>query len=1401
MRRSCDSWRTSSRTLECLALIRALPGLARSLLVLVAATLPGGAFSQNVAIPSSYNEPGYTSTRDFADASGTETIDPYTGQLHVHYRDLVVPGNGGLDIVVNRTYHSPTKQNNPYQYLSGQTATGLGWDINFGRIWPGPNIAFFSNVSNPNRTTCRLSGTNVNSNPVLELPDGSRHVLVSTPSGVSTHAYVTADQWIAKCLMSSDYSGGAGDGQTPDGGLLVVSPEGVRYYFDRYRRVADGSGMQAYHPTRIVHPNGTELTFTYRAGYSGQVGGAVAQGDFAMINTITGSESRSVTFNYVNQPGTSNWIKPRLTSIVLNGSPSRTWTYNYAFQPAISGQPAVEILDSVVRPGGSTIDFEYYTGATEPHRNALKWIDMPGGGRVRYEYDTEVFANRDATNQTLIVVSKKVNEGSISPGGTWQYDYIPAGSSGTEDETRVTDPEGCTQYKHRTARSGAMWEEGALLSVKRYAAACSGSALRTETYTWESMTVSSAQGRWRPPAFSEGAPYLAPILSLKSTVQDGSTYSIDYSNFDSFGNPRQVAESSPQGSRTTDLTYFSDPSNLWIKRRVETETVRSAGVVAGANVDATVSRDFNASNGNLNSQTRYGVTTSYQYHSSGSSRGEVSRITDANGNVTILDDYKRGIPQLEKRKVSSADPDSSLNNIEISRVVNNTGTVASETNGRQKTTAYGYDSLELLTSITTPKTTDSDISVGYSFTGSGITRALTRGNFRETRTFDGLGRIGRIESRDLSSGVAITQFIDYDALGRRTKSYNPTYGSTKPAQYFESSYDDLDRVTAVYNPYPVGQSTRTSIAFGYQTSNVVVRTDERGWQVTSKYRSYGDPAARELVETTGPTAGGQPQAQAYRETKIERTKIGTVTRIQQGGAGDFLGRDFVHDYRFLPDREIHPETGTTELSTDAVGNITGRQVGSAAAVTYQYDGLNRLDYVDFSGSSATPSADVDYVYNRNSNIDNVIKGATSWAYLYDDNDNLEYETLTVAGSSYQIHYYYNALDVLERIVYPDGLDVSYVPDNLGRPTRVGSYVTNIAYHANGQVQSITYANGHIETVGQNEKLLPTAFQVGRSGFSRIVDRLYGYDGAGNVDTLTDYANSGNNRSMGYDGWNEITAGNGPWGSGSFSYDVRGNLRTRNLGLLGNLTLNYSPTTNRLDNVNGSQYSYDVYGNVTSRQAGGRIFDYDDASDMTRARSFGSLPQVDYTYDGLGKRSRELIAGSLDRRAFYSTRGMKLYERETVNGEEIDYVYLGSRLVTSRSHCYLTTDSDSDGIPNCVEARSGLSPNSAGDAAVDSDGDGLTNLQEYQAGTGFTNSDTDRDGLSDSYEVRYGLGALTSNASADTDGDSLTNLQEFQLGTNPTDTDTDNDGIPDAQDPKPKFNPAILIPILQIILGN
>ena len=122
-----------------------------------------------------------------------------------------------------------------------------------------------------------------------------------------------------------------------------------------------------------------------------------------------------------------------------------------------------------------------------------------------------------------------------------------------------------------------------------------------------------------------------------------------------------------------------------------------------------------------------------------------------------------------------------------------------------------------------------------------------------------------------------------------------------------------------------------------------------------------------------------------------------------------------------------------------------------------------------------------------------------------------------------------------------------------------------------------------------------------------------------------------------------------------------------------------------------------------------------------------------------------------------------------------------------------SDTDGDGLSDEWEFRhraaAGVDPIArANDTELssDEDMDGLTLLEEEVINIDPSNSDTDRDGLSDGWEYRYRAAAgvdPTARAndtelSSDEDMDGLTLLEEEEVNADPSNSDTDGDGLPD-----------------------
>lgn len=158
------------------------------------------------AIPDFYQESGLNPGRGYTNDHAREHIDPFTGSLQLQFVDLVLPGNGGFDLKVHRSYSSNSiNGSNPFHRTS---LMGLGWTFHFGRIVKGS--------AGPCVNTYP---TSVKGNPVLELPDGSRQTLTFT--GNASPAMLTAQRWRADCK-----SDGAG--------VIVYAPNGTQYDMSQF---------------------------------------------------------------------------------------------------------------------------------------------------------------------------------------------------------------------------------------------------------------------------------------------------------------------------------------------------------------------------------------------------------------------------------------------------------------------------------------------------------------------------------------------------------------------------------------------------------------------------------------------------------------------------------------------------------------------------------------------------------------------------------------------------------------------------------------------------------------------------------------------------------------------------------------------------------------------------------------------------------------------------------------------------------------------------------------------------------------------------------------------------------------------------------------------------------------
>jgi len=490
-------------------------------------------------MPDFYSEPGLHNGRSELSDFVTEHVDPLSGNLTLTHTDLVVPGNGGMDIRVVRHYNS----NNVYvsrktplnlapnlSQMLPRSPWGVGWTMHFGRVLKAKQGGI-DGICATNQTDLNDDTTN---NPVLELPGGGKQVLfVNSTSFNST--FITKSQWVADCQSSPN-------------GLVVISPDGTKYFMDHYVQAFENgfttATMRAWYTTRIEDRHGNYLNIDYWPETSRSN---------ALVKTITSSDGTIVNFSYWDRGSPD---KVRLYQVKAN---NQTWTYVYS--ASISGYTGYYHLTEVKQPDNLSWKYSYYNKSTgQAGDNILKTTTNPYGGTITYDYDYQCFDNAPGfgcssvynTFNTLVVKSKTTGGRDVTP-GTWTYSYSPGA---VEDVTTINFPGGKHVYRHfgsalmwggPTFCGTKMWKIGLLKEKETY----NGTVLiNHEKYTWDSLYKISNEFFVRPPYDGRDIHHpnyndcdvYAPVMVSKEIIRDGTSYTTDYSNFDSSYNPQTITE-------------------------------------------------------------------------------------------------------------------------------------------------------------------------------------------------------------------------------------------------------------------------------------------------------------------------------------------------------------------------------------------------------------------------------------------------------------------------------------------------------------------------------------------------------------------------------------------------------------------------------------------------------------------------------------------------------------------------------------------------------------------------------------------------------------------------------------------------------------------------------------------
>jgi YD repeat-containing protein len=847
-------------------------------------------------IPSFYQEPGISRTRDYVNQHGNERIDPYTGKLQWHFVDLFIPGNGGMDLKVQRSYNSQNED------LPEMAPGGLGWTMHFGRVIRKATVG----ICDFNQPATRA--------PVFELPDGSRRILYTALDGLSL---ISTDFWRGECSLVAP------------GGLNVFSPDGTRYEMNSFGHSfgTPANTQNTYYVSRITDRNGNSMSISY----------AFLPNGIYAVTGVTTSDGRSLTFTYQNSA----------IATVTDGS--RTWTYVEASNPGLLGYT---FLKEVQRPDGTKWQYEYNETSTGiPGGYSMRRIVYPSGGAIDYTYDFVFFAQNPSIPRSTVVKQKVA-----SPGGTWNWTYTPAtvpvtvnpdgsfdfqvpptaAQAPTVDQTAVVGPDESTTFYHfgyNSAVSGFAYLIGFALGNSK--------PVQNEVFAATPMVISN-QVNVRPGGTLVADGVTAAILmSFRAVGRAGESFLYAYGDFDEFGNPRIVQE---QGTnvRQTNITYFTNPAKWIVRGFRQSETLIDD---AGESLAMTRTLDSNA---NVLSETRAGVTTTFTY----TAEGDIATRTNARNRTWSYSNYIRGIAQNEtqpegvsiSRVVSNAGNITSetdgelattgfaydaLNRVTaITHALGNPVTVVWTPTSRTITRglyreALTYDGFGRETRVTHTDTGSSESIVqNYQVDSLGrrVFASYANSSIGTKFTYDQVGRLLLAQNEFNPASSAFTSFRRNTYVFNQIQTLNErgfTYA------YVHRSYGDPEKrdLIGVFDPLTGFENTTITRNITGQMTSVVM---------DGVTRSYGYDSRFFLTSTTDPETG---------LTVLGRDEVGNMTSRQVGTSGITT---YTYDGRNRQTAISYPAGTPSVALTYFRDDKLKSSDNSVARCDYQYDANKNL---------------------------------------------------------------------------------------------------------------------------------------------------------------------------------------------------------------------------------------------------------------------------------------------------------------------------------------------------------------------------------------------------------------------------------------------------------------------------
>jgi RHS repeat-associated protein len=1002
----------------------------------------------------------------------------------------------------------------------------------------------------------------------------------------------------------------------------------------------------------VVTPNGNTISSSV-AGQTTTYTDAL--GMTVLSATSTGSPITQETYTYssVGNIAAEVVVKYAQATVRTNfgcTSPSTVHEFGPTSENLVS---EIDMPDIATNPSDKyTFTYEQTPGYSTDTTGRITKITLPTGGTIQYDYTTgsnDGIECADGSANTLVR--------TLSPGGAWTY--TRSNVSGTEWQTLLQDPNSNeTTMKFQVATSGAT---AVAYETERDLPGSLGTILTCYNNLPSPCTNSS-----------DTTAISFPIVDRTVMSTLGAETSEVNTQYDvmGYGLPTDIKEydwgtSGSAGSllRETATTYdYNTSCGIATGSSIVN---RACGVTIKNGSGAAVTQTTNTydANGNLLSTVSGLSPTQLTKGFTYNSNGTINTKTDVNSQIaTFAYNGTGGCSDAYPTSVTGPAPSSLVVSMQWDCYG---GVTTSVTDPNSKSTTFGYDNMNRVTSTSYPD--GGSLTVAYSPTQVQKTTKITSNISRtEITDFDGMGRI--------SSQAAAGAETDYtfDSLGR---SY--TISVKNSGQQDTYSYDAISRVVKVTH------ADTTYNQVGY-TNNCATFTDESN--KVHEVCSDGVGRTSQVIE--------DPSGLNYTTTYLYdplNDLLGVVQGTQQTCQinSTWYSRCFQYDALSRMTQAMTPEAGTVNYTFDSdstcgtsKGDLVKRVDARGIRTCNTYDSIHRLASSTYSDS--TPS--VTYYYDQSSynglTIINGLgrqtgmsdgSGETAWSF--DSTGRVTTQKETISGITKSIGYSYNYDGSTATITYPSGRVITYGVDSEGRPATAEdtangvNYVTGtcsggacyapqnaLSSMVNGKTGSFT---GISYSLAYNNRLTPSSISASSTNGTAL-SLAYGYFPNGNVETITNNRDTGRTATYGYDSLNRInsassqaTSGADCWGQSvpTGGYDRYGNLLTINSSKC--TTQSLSLGVNGKNQITNTGYGFDASGNET----GDGTYTY--AWDAEGRMKSGA--GVTYTFDGAGQR----VADSSPKLYWHGLNGSVLAETDTSGNTSNEYVFFGGMRVARR----------------------------------------------------------------------------------------------------------------------------------------